>query len=85
MEDIVGSLTGLAAVTLIFGLPCLWIWTHHQRKVMQMKDQGGGKEVELLRAQIERMEQRLRVLEKLATDPAARLADDIERLRDKHA
>jgi hypothetical protein len=77
------SLTGLVAVSLIFGLPCLWIWTNHQRKLIQMKEQGGGKDVDMLRLKVERMEQRLMVLEKLATDPAMRLADDIERLRDK--
>jgi hypothetical protein len=76
------ELIGLVAVTLIFGLPCLWIWTNHQRKLLQMKDQGSSSELALMRAKMERMEQRLMVLEKLATDPAARLADDIERLRD---
>jgi hypothetical protein len=77
-----GEFTGLVAVLMIFGLPCLAVWTHHQRKVMQMKDQGSSSDVVQMRAKIDRMEQRLMVLEKLATDPAARLADDIERLRD---
>jgi hypothetical protein len=77
-----GEFTGLVAVLMIFGLPCLAVWTHHQRKIMQMKDQGSSSDVVQLRAKIDRMEQRLMVLEKLATDPAARLADDIERLRD---
>ncbi len=77
-----GEFTGLVAVLMIFGLPCLAVWTHHQRKVMQMKDQGSSSDVVQLRAKIDRMEQRLMVLEKLATDPAARLADDIEKLRD---
>jgi hypothetical protein len=79
-----GELTGFVAVLMVFGLPMLGIWTHHQRKVIQIKDAGGGKEVEQLRAKLERMEQRLMVLEKLATDPVARLSDDIERLRDRH-
>jgi hypothetical protein len=79
-----GDLIGLVAVTLIFGLPCLWIWTSHQRKLLQMKDQGGSSEMSLMRTKMERMEQRLMVLEKLVTDPSARLADDIERLRDRH-
>jgi hypothetical protein len=78
-----GEFTGLVAVLMIFGLPCLAVWTHHQRKILQMKDQGSSGEVAQLRAKVERMEQRMMVLEKLATDPSARLADDIERLRDK--
>jgi hypothetical protein len=77
-----GEFTGLVVGLMIFGLPCLAVWTHHQRKIMQMKDQGSSSDVVQLRAKIDRMEQRLMVLEKLATDPAARLADDIERLRD---
>jgi hypothetical protein len=76
------ELTGFLAVGLIFGIPLLAIWTSHKRKMAEMQNKGGGKEMEQLRAKVDRMEQRLLVLEKLATDPAARLADDIERLRD---
>lgn len=34
-----------------------------------------------LRATVERLEDRLKVLERIATDPAKRLEDEIERLR----
>ena len=34
-----------------------------------------------LKADVERLEERLKVLERIATDPAKRLADDIDNLR----
>lgn len=34
-----------------------------------------------LRAQVDRLNERVKVLEKLATDPSKRLSDEIERLR----
>jgi hypothetical protein len=39
-------------------------------------------EVSRLRDEVSKLAQRVQTLEKLAVDPAARLADDIERLRD---
>lgn len=77
-----GDLTGLVTVSLLFGLPCLWVWTRHQRKMAEMHGSADSGEVAQLRAQIARMEQRLGVLEKLATDPTARLAREIDQLRD---
>jgi hypothetical protein len=43
-----------------------------------------GQEAELfkLRSDVDHLSRRVQTLERLATDPAARLADDIERLRD---
>ena len=38
-------------------------------------------ENEQLRATVGQLEERLKVLERIATDPSRRLADDIERLR----
>ncbi|MGK2286627.1 hypothetical protein [Pedomonas sp. V897] len=38
-------------------------------------------EIARLRAQVDHLSERVKVLEKLATDPARRLSDEIERLR----
>lgn len=61
-----------------------------------LEDEWGGKTVhprdgagdpalkaenEQLRSKIETLEERLKVLERIATDPAKRLADDIDNLR----
>jgi hypothetical protein len=57
----------------------------HEQKMAKLKAQEGGSDMLKVLSKLERMEQRLSVLEKLATDPTARLADDIERLRDSRA
>ena len=40
-----------------------------------------AKENEQLKATVDKLEERLKVLERIATDPAKRLEDEIERLR----
>lgn len=54
--------------------------------VMRSRVNRGGdaattEQVERLRAQVDLLNERVKVLEKLATDPAKRLSDEIERLR----
>lgn len=54
--------------------------------VMKTKAKNGmsqeaGDEIARLRAQVDQLNERVKVLEKLATDPAKRLSDEIERLR----
>ena len=44
-----------------------------------------GEEISRLRSELDRISQRVQVLEKLATDPAARLAADIDSLRSTSA
>lgn len=40
-----------------------------------------NEQIARLRTQVEQLNERVKVLEKLATDPAKRLSDEIERLR----
>ena len=40
-----------------------------------------SEQIARLRAQVDQLNDRVKVLEKLATDPARRLSDEIERLR----
>jgi len=54
--------------------------------VMKTKAKSGmsqeaSEEIARLRAQVNQLNDRVKVLEKLATDPAKRLSDEIERLR----
>ena len=44
---------------------------------------GDDAENQRLQAEVARLNDRIRVLERLATDPAKRLADEIESLKDK--
>lgn len=59
----------------------------HRRKMAQIKLQGSDRERQLteengdLRETVELMQDRISVLEQIATDPARRTADEIEKLR----
>jgi hypothetical protein len=53
-----------------------------QRKMLQASA-GDGSENLRLQAEVARLNERLRVLERLATDPAKRLAEEIDSLKDK--
>ena len=54
-----GQLIGLVAVSLIFGIPIVKIWTDHQRQVLELKlklssmgDNGLRSELEALRQEV---------------------------------
>lgn len=49
---------------------------------MQQPDDGGA-EAARLRAEVTRLNERIQVLERLATDPGKRLSDEIEALKDR--
>ncbi|WP_439544717.1 hypothetical protein [Sandarakinorhabdus sp.] len=52
------------------------------RKTLKTHADDGAENLRL-QAEVARLNDRLRVLERLATDPAKRLADEIESLKDK--
>jgi hypothetical protein len=52
------------------------------RKALKGQSDEGAENVRL-HAEVARLNERLRVLERLATDPAKRLSDEIESLKDK--
>ncbi len=76
-----GELIGLVAVLMIFGIPMLAIWTKHQS---DMRKQGGFAEGEARRLtdQVEALQDRVQVLERIVTDGGYDLATQIEALRD---
>ena len=53
------------------------------RGVAQMIHGGDPEEAARLRAEVTRLNDRIQVLERLATDPAKRLSDEIEQLKSK--
>ena len=61
----------------------LWIWTHHQRKMLEHKAQVDAERAERAIAQNERLEQRVAVLERILTDRSTQLGEEIEKLRDE--
>lgn len=52
------------------------------RKTLKTNADDGAENIRL-QAEVARLNDRLRVLERLATDPAKRLADEIDSLKDK--
>lgn len=52
-------------------------------KLSDRPDRGDAAENQRLNAEVARLNDRIRVLERLATDPAKRLSDEIESLKDK--
>lgn len=48
-----------------------------------IEDGAGGAEAARLRHEVTRLNERIQVLERLATDPSKRLADEIDALKDK--
>ena len=77
-----GDLIGLAAVVMIFGIPLLAIWTGHQQKVMKHRSSLDDGEVRQLVNQVEMLQDRVQVLERIITDRGYDVATQIEALRD---
>ncbi|WP_310496723.1 hypothetical protein [Sandarakinorhabdus sp.] len=64
------------------------VLTGRKNRISEIKDQlvgedRGGAENTRLQSEVARLNDRIRVLERLATDPAKRLSDEIESLKDK--
>lgn len=59
------------------------IWSSHKRKELELMSQANTERAAQYAAQNERLEQRVRVLERIITDKSSSLSDAIEDLRDK--
>jgi hypothetical protein len=53
----------------------------HQQRMAELKAIGESAQTKALTDLFKRLEERVAVLERIATDPTKRLADDIEKLR----
>ena len=70
-------------VTLIFGRPFIRQWFDYRQKKMEIEARMTAEKAAQYAAHTERLEQRVRVLERIVTDKGIGVADEIERLRDK--
>ena len=70
-------------VILIFGQPLIRQWFDHREKRMEMEARLAAEKAAQYAAHNERLEQRVRVLERIVTDKGIVVADEIERLRDE--
>lgn len=79
---IVSIVIGLP-VMLIFGKPILNSWLEHREKRFEMESRLAAEKAAQYGAHNERLEQRVRVLERIVTDKGIVVAEEIERLRDE--
>ena len=78
-----GDLVGLVAIVMIFGIPMLAIWTKHQGKMMEQRSALDEDHVRQLVNQVEVLQDRVEVLERIVTDQGYSVASQIEALRDR--
>jgi hypothetical protein len=70
-------------VILIFGQPLIRRWFDLREKRMELEAQMTAEKAAQYAAHTERLEQRVRVLERIVTDKGIVVSDEIEKLRDK--
>ena len=78
MPEVLALLIPLAA----FAMVCFIVWTKHQRKMAEMQLRLGADEAANSDAYA-RLEERVRVLERIVTDRGSDLAAQIEALREE--
>lgn len=61
----------------------LAIWTKHQQKMLERQSEMTAEKAAQYAAHTERLEERVRVLERIATDRGVDVAEQIENLRDR--
>jgi ABC-type phosphate transport system auxiliary subunit len=76
---ILGIMCGLVA---IIGGVFIKPWLRLRERQLEMQSQQTAEKAAQYAAQTERLEQRMRVLERIVTDRGIVVADEIERLRD---
>ena len=85
------DISKVLALFVIIGLPVLLMtlysiakmWFEHREKRMEIEAQRTAEKAAQYAAHTERLEQRVRVLERIVTDKGIVVADEIESLRDK--
>jgi len=87
MQDLAKVLVVLIVVglpvILIFGQPLMRRYIQFHEKKLELEARMTAEKAAQYAAHNERLEQRVRVLERIVTDKGLELADEIERLRDK--
>lgn len=66
-----------------FILGALVIWTKHQQKMIEKQSEMTAEKAAQYAAHTERLEQRVRVLERIVTDKGIDVSDEIDKLRDE--
>ena len=69
-------------VTLVLGQPLMRRWFAYRERLLELEAQMTAEKAAQYAAHTERLEQRVRVLERIVTDKGLALADEIEQLRE---
>jgi hypothetical protein len=70
-------------VIAIFGQPLIRRWFEHREKRMEIEARMTAEKAAQYAAHTERLEQRVRVLERIVTDKGIVVSDEIEKLREE--
>jgi hypothetical protein len=79
---VLGITCGLVAIVLGVGKEVFNRWLKHKEAMAQVLASETAEKAAQYAAHVERLEQRMRVLERIATDRGIEIADEIEKLRD---
>lgn len=79
---ILGIACGVIAIVAGIGKEVFARWLKHKEAMAQLLATETAEKAAQYAAQTERLEQRVRVLERIVTDRGMGIADEIERLRD---
>jgi len=90
---LMNGFTVFMIAVVVVGLPVILgcsleafrVWTRHQQKMATALNAQAAEKAAQYAAHTERLEARVRVLERIATDRGADLAHDIDLLRDERA
>ncbi len=81
-----GELIPIVAIIAVFGIPSLAIWTSHRQKIARMQveatAENTAEKAAQYASQVQQLEDRVRVLERIVTDKGYDVATQIEALRD---
>ena len=72
-------------ITFIFGQPMIKRLLEHREKRMEIEARLTAEKAAQYAAHTERLEQRVRVLERIVTDKGLDISDEIEKLRDQRS
>ena len=84
--DKVGIMFAIAAIVMVSGITLhsiLTLFFNYREKRLELQASAAANKAAVHAVQTERLEQRMRVLERIVTDKGLVLADEIERLRDE--
>ena len=79
----IGALIPIVAITMVFGTGMLSIWTKHQAKMMDKQADATAEKAAQYASNVAKLEDRVRVLERIVTDKGYDVATQIEALRDE--